>query len=178
MYNTDLVKVYHLINGTVEIEAPFNARFKDELKVLIPSATWQAPYWVIKSSGEDQARQLLAKYYPPVSELQKVRIEWNLNRDAPEIDGVELATISRDWWGWRKDCTIDFQVIEHDLTSGGSRKSPGLYGKLIIEATIRPGATISPSAEVTIIEAGEVPGPLAGFSPEELLAELEARGVK
>lgn len=178
MYNTDLVKVHELINGTTGIETPYNEAFKNELKALVPSTKWQAPYWVIKSSGEEQAQQLLAKYFPPESELQKVRIKWDLNRDAPEIDGVGLASVNRDWWGWRKDCTIDFQVIEHDLTSGGSRKSPGLYGKLIIEATIRPGATISPSAEVTIIEAGEVPGPLAGFSPEELLAELEARGVK
>lgn len=111
----------------------------------------------------------------------KVRITWNLNRDSPEIDGIALANISRDWWSWRQgafNCPVDFKVIEQNLKSGGSRNNPGLYGKLVIEATISPDADISPAAEVTIIENGEAPNPLASFSTEELLAELKARGIK
>lgn len=177
MYNTDLASIKAMKSGNLGIKAPFNVAFKDELRALVPSAKWQSPYWVIKPSGKERAEELLAKYYPPQDELQKVRIEWDLDRDSPEIDGVGLATISRDWWGWRK-YPIDFEVIEQSLESGGSRKSPGLYGKLIIEATIRPGADISPSANVTVIENGEVPNPLANFTAQELLAELKARGIK
>lgn len=70
------------------------------------------------------------------------------------------------------------KLIDQDLDSGGSRKSPGLYGKLVIETTIRPEANITPSADVMIIEDGEAPNPLADFSTEELLAELETRSVK
>lgn len=177
MYNETIVKIVKMKSGNVGIETPFNASFKDELKVLIPSAKWQAPHWIISPSGLDQAKELLAKYYPPSSALQKVVIEWDLNRESPEIDGVALANVNRDWWSWSKRCSVDFKVIEQDLTSGGSRKSPGLYGKLIIEATIRPGAIISPSATIEIIEEGQAPNPLSEFSTEELLAEIERRKV-
>jgi hypothetical protein len=39
----------------------------------------------------------------------------------------------------------------------------------------RPGADISPRAEVTVIEDGEEVNPLADFSNEDLLAELKRR---
>jgi hypothetical protein len=178
MFNENLVSIKTMESGNLGIETPFNADFKNELKALVPSAKWQVPYWIIKPSGEEQARELLAKYYPAPDQLQKVRIEWDLDRESPEIDGVELANISRDWWRWRKDCPVDFKIIEADIDSGGSSKHPGLFGKLTIETSIRPDANISPSADVTVIENGEAPNPLASFSTEELLAELEARGVK
>lgn len=181
MFNTDLVSIETMKNSdNLGIKTPFNADFKDELKTLVPSAKWQSPYWIIKPSGKEQAEELLAKYYPAPEALQKVRIEWDLDRESPEIDGVGLANISRDWWGWRKDCPIDFKIIEADIDSGGSRKNPGLFGTLIIEATIRPDANVSPAADVTIIENGEAPRPFTAldrYSTEELLAELEARGV-
>ncbi len=175
MFDENLVTIETMKSGNLGIKAPFNGAFKDELKALVPSAKWQRPYWIIKPSGEDQAKELLAKYYPPKAELQKVRIEWDLDRESPEIDGVGLANINRDWWGWHKDCAIDFKIIEQDLSSGGSAKYPGLYGKLIIETIIRPDANISPKAEIEIIENGTVPNPLADFSTEELLAEIERR---
>lgn len=175
-FDTDAAKIITLENGKLGIETPYNAKFVSELKASVPSAKWSRPYWTINPSGEDQAKELLTKFYPPPTNLQKVRITWNLERDAPQIDGVNLASINRDWWNWRKDCPIDFKVIEQDLYSGGSRKSPGLYGTLIIEASIRPDADISPSAEIEIIEDGEKPNPLAAFSTEELLAELKRRG--
>ena len=175
MYNTNLVTIRKMESGNLGIETPFNAAFKDELKAIIPSAKWAAPYWVIKASGEDQAKELLTKYYPSVDELQEVRIEWDLDRDCPEIDGVSLASVNRDYWNWRNNCPVDFRVIEQSLESGGSRKNPGLYGKLVIEATIRPGADISPRADVSIIKEGQDPNPLADFSTEELLAEIERR---
>jgi hypothetical protein len=178
MFNTDLAEIKKMKGGNLGIKTPFNGEFKDELKALIPSAKWQSPYWIINPSGEEQAKELLAKYYPPKDQLQKVRIEWDLNRDDPQIDGTRLASISRDWWNWRKDCPIDFKVIEQDLSSGGSRKNPGLYGHLVIEADIRPDASFYPAAEVTVVASGEAPNPLAAFSTEELLAELKARGIK
>lgn len=178
MYNTDIVKVSKMKSGNIGIETPFNAAFKNELKALIPSAKWQSPLWIVSSLGEDQANELLEKYYPPEDELQKVRIEWILDRESPEIDGINLASVSRDWWSWNKRCPIDFKIIEQELTSGGSSKYPGLFGKLSIETMIRPDAEISPKAIVEIIENGEVSNPLADFTTEELFAELETRGVK
>jgi hypothetical protein len=178
MFNENLATIHKMKSGNLGIETPFNAAFKDELKALIPSAKWNSPYWVIKPSGERQAKELLAKYYPPQTELQKVRIKWDLDLESPKIDGVELASVSRDRWGWRTDYPIDFEIIEQGLDCGGSVKYPGLYGKLVIEAIIRPGADISPIADVTVIQEGQVPNPLAGFSTEDLLAELKARGIK
>lgn len=178
MYNTDLATIHKMKSGNLGIETPFNGTFKDELKALVPSARWQSPYWIIKPSGEEQVENLLAKYYPPDAMRQKVEIEWDLDRESPEIDGVGLATISRDRWGWRRDCPIDFKIIEQDLKSGGSVKHPGLYGKLIIETTIRPGAVVSPMAQVKVIEEGEKKNLLADFSTEDLLAEIERRQVK
>ncbi|MEE9612422.1 MAG: hypothetical protein V3W19_14305 [Desulfatiglandales bacterium] len=175
MYNTDLVKIHTMKSGNLGIETPFNAAFKDELQALIPSANWLSPLWIISPLGEDQANELLAKYYPPQNILEKVRIEWDLDRESPEIDGIGLANVSRDWWRWRKDCAIDFKVIEQSLTSGGSAKYPGLYGKLTVEVMIRPGAEISPRAVVVTIKNGQVSNPLADFSTEELLAEIERR---
>lgn len=175
-YDTGIAKIVSLKSGKLGIETPYNAKFVEELKANIPSASWSRPYWTIAPSGEDQAKELLTKYFPASGVLQKVRITWDLAREAPQIDGVNLASISRDWWNWRKDCPIDFKVIEQDLDSGGSRKNPGLFGKLVIETSVRPGADISPSAKVEIIEAGEKPNPLADFSTKELLAELKRRG--
>jgi hypothetical protein len=146
-YDADLARIVTLKSGKLGIETPYNAKFVEELKVNMASGV-----------------------------LQKVRITWDLSREAPQIDGVNLASITRDWWNWRKDCPVDFKVVEQDLDSGGSRKSPGLFGKLVIETSVRPGADISPSAKVEIIEAGEKPNPLADFSTEELLAELKRRG--
>lgn len=177
MYDKNLAKIHKMKSGNLGIETSFNGAFKDELKALIPSAKWQSPYWVIKPNGEDQAKELLAKYYPLETELQKVRLEWNLDRESPKIDGIRLANISRDWWGWRKDCPIDFKIIEQNLDSGGSAKYPGLYGKLIIEVTTRPDAKISPRAKIKMIEKGKKPNPLADFPTEDLLTELQSRGA-
>jgi hypothetical protein len=176
MYNIELAQIKEMKSGNLGIKTPFNGAFKDELKRLVPSAKWQSPYWIIAPSGLEQAKDLLAKYYPAQETLEKVRIEWSdLNRESPEIDGVNLATVSRDWWNWRKDCPVDFKVIEQSLDSGGSRKNPGLYGKLVIETAIRPGANVSPHAEITVIEEGAKPNPLAEFSTEDLLAEIARR---
>lgn len=178
MFNETLVTLTEK-DGKISIESPFNREFVNELKGLVPSARWSGSKWVINASGKEQAETLLAKYYPAEECYQTVRIEWNLNRDDPQIDGVGLASISRDYWSWRKNCPVDFKVIEQNLESGGSRNHPGLFGKLIIEAQVRPGATISPTpAEVTILEDGEILNPLADFSTEALLAELTRRGVK
>ena len=175
-YNTDLAQIVPLESGKLGIKTPYNESFVKELKASVPSSSWSRPYWTIAPSGEDQAKELLAKYFPAKEILTKVRITWDLSREAPQIDGVNLASISRDWWNWRKDCPLDFKVIEQDLESGGSQKNPGLFGKLIIEASVRPGAIVTPKAEIEIVEAGEKPNPLAGFSTEELLAELKRRG--
>jgi len=178
MFNEDIAKIHEMKSGNLGIETPYNVAFVKELKSLVPSARWSSPYWVIKPSGEEQAKGLLAEYYPPKEALQRVRIEWDLDHGAPQIDGVNLASVSRDYWSWRKDCPIDFKIVESTVDCGGSRKYPGLFGRLVIETTIRTDANISPAAAVTIIENGEVSSPLAAFSTEELLAELQARGIK
>lgn len=178
MYNTTVVKIVEMKSGNIGIETPFNEAFKDELKALVPSAKWQAPHWIINPSGLDQAKKLLAKYYPTEDLLQKVRIKWELDHDPPEIDGVALASVYRDWWSWRNNCPINFKVVTQGVATGGSHKNPGLYGPLIIEAKIRPGAKIYPSAEVTILEDGETFNPLASFSDDELLVELARRGIR
>lgn len=177
MYNTELAKISNMKSGNLGIQTPYNGSFVNDLKASVPSARWSAPYWIIKPSGREQAEKLLGKYFPTEETLQKVRIEWELDRDNPTIDGTSLASVSRDYWKWRTDCPIDFKIIEQELESGGSRKSPGLYGKLVIETAIRPDALIEPSAEIQVIEDGETPNPLAEFSTEELLAELKRRGV-
>lgn len=167
-------------SGKFAISSPYNAAFVEELKKSVPSARWSGGFWVINASGKEQAEKLLAQYYPSDDQLQKVRISWSLDRDDPKIDGVSLASVSRDCWSWRRDCPIDFKIVSQDLESGGSRKNPGLYGELVIETKIRPGAKVEPSANVEILEDGENPNPnpLADFSDKELLAELERRGVK
>ncbi len=175
MYNTDIVKLRTMKSGNIGIETPFNEAFKNELKGLVPSAKWQAPLWIINPDGLDQAKELLAKYYPPNEALQTVRIEWDLDRESPKIDGVDLANVNRDWWSWSRSCYIYFKVIEQSLETGGSRNNPNLYGPLIIEAKIRPDAEIYPSAKVIVLEDAKAPNPLASFSNDELLAELARR---
>jgi len=177
MYNKSEVTITEMKSGDLGIKTPFNRRFTNELKALVPSAKWQNPYWIIKQSGREQTEELLSKYYPAQEALERVRIEWNLDRDDPQIDGVSLANIERDNWGWKRNCPFDFKVIEQTLESGGSRNNPGLFGRLIIEVSVRPGAIVSPAATVTVLEAGEQVNPLAGFTNEELIAELARRGL-
>lgn len=179
MYNTNLVTIKTLENGQLAIKSPYNGNFVKDLKTLVPSADWKGQRWIINASGRDQAEALLEQYYPPEDQLQTVRIEWLLERDNPQIDNVNLASISRDYWSWKRNCPIDFKVIEQSIDSGGSRNNPGLYGKLVIEAAIRPDAKITPlPTSIKIIEEGETPNPLADFSTEALVAELTRRGYE
>lgn len=139
--------------GNMAIETPFNQEFVNELKRFVPSARWQSPYWIIDPEGKDQADRLLEKYYPPDNQLQTVRITWDFSDGGqPEIDGIKLVNLSRDRWSWRKRCSIKFKVISQNLTAGGSRKYPALYGSLIVETRIRPAAIISNPCKVEIFD--------------------------
>ena len=139
--------------GRIGVFTPFNGDFVKELKSMIPSAKWNGEGWFFDEISQNQVEKLVEKYFPSEDALQLVRIEWELSRDDPQVDGISLASISRDYWNWRKNCPIQFKVIENDATSGGSRKSPGLYGRLVIEAKIRPDANISPEPKsVAVIE--------------------------
>lgn len=177
MYNENLVSVTEK-DGKLLISSPYNGEFVAELKKSVPSAQWTGKRWAINISGKAQAENLLSKYYPSSEQLQTVKIEWDLDRDNPQIDGTSLASVSRDVWNWRKDCPIDFKVIEQEVKSGGSRNHPGLFGKLVIEVAIRPDAVISPQpVSIDTVKPGEAPNPLAVFSTEDLLAELARRGL-
>lgn len=166
--------------GRLGVTTPYNADFVKRLKQQVPSAKWNGNAWFFDEISKSDVEELVNEFYPSDDALQKVIITWShLHRDNPQIDGVSLANVNRDYWNWRNNCPIQFKVISVDIESGGSRKSPGLYGSLTIEARIRPNASISPKPDsIEIIENGQEFNPLAKFSTEELLAELKKRGIK
>jgi hypothetical protein len=165
------------IEGRTGVQTPYNADFVKELKTKVPSAKWSGKAWFFDDIALDDVKKLVSKYFPQEEQLNTARITWQLHRDDPQIDGISLASINRDYWNWRADCPVQFKVIEADIAAGGSRRSPGLYGNLIIEAKIRPEARITPEPKsVEILENGDTPNPLTGISTEDLFAELERRG--
>lgn len=165
------------IEGRAGVFTPFNRAFVDELKRNVPSAKWNGEAWFFDEMSRSEVEALVEKYFPGEDTFETVRIEWDLSRDDPQIDGVSLASIDRDFWSWRRDCPVQFKVIEAgDVNSGGSRKNPGLFGKLVIEAKVRPGAMITPKpVSVIVVENGVAPNPLSNFSTEALIAELKRR---
>ncbi len=172
------------VNGKSGVQTPYNADFVTALKRRVPSAHWTGKTWLFDEASRPDVEALVAEFYP--TGLQTVRITWPaLDRDKPQIDGVDLATINRDLWGWKRNCSIEFRVISESVESGGSGRYPGLFGELVIEAKIRPGANISPTPEsVEVIEdaqpeaAPEIENPLAQFSDQDLIAELRGRGYE
>lgn len=173
------------INGKPGVKTPYNADFVTALKRRVPSAQWEGfkKTWLFDKASRPDVEALVGEFYP--TGLQTVRITWpSLDRDKPQIDGVDLASISRDSWNWKRNCPVEFRVISESLKSGGSAKYPGLFGELIIEAKIRADANISPIPEsVEVIEEVVPPevvaeNPLAQFGDQELIAELRSRGYE
>lgn len=165
------------IEGRSGVISPYNADFVKELKRNVPSAKWNGSAWFFDDISRPDVEELVAKFFPGRESLQRVIITWNeLVRDDPQIDGVSLATINRDWWNWKKNCPIQFKVVKADIDSGGSRKNPGLFGNLVIEAFIRPGASVKPIPDnMEVIENGKEYNPLEIFPTEDLVAELKRR---
>lgn len=165
------------IKGRWGVFTPYNGDFVKALKANVPSAKWNGEGWFFDEISKADVEKLVETFFPSHDALDTVVIEWDLNRDNPQIDGTSLATVERDYWNWKKNCPVEFRVVESEISSGGSRKNPGLYGRLVIEAKIRPGANFSPEPlQVEVVENGDVPNPLAEFLTEDLVAELKRRG--
>lgn len=169
-------------DGRKAVKVPFNAEFNHELKQSVPSARFNQRgkrEWSFDSAELPKVELLLEKYYLTV---QLMRVEWNgLHDSGVTIDGVDLLSVSRDWWGWRRDCPVGFRVVEASLESGGSRQYPNVSGDLVLDITCRPDAVFEPEpTSVTVldepIDERQRPNPLLAYDDEALLAELARRG--
>lgn len=168
------------VDGRIGVVVPYNQKFNDELKAMVPSARFRedgrTDGWFFDEEASDDVLLILEKFY--VNQAWQ-RVEWGLNRDNVTVDGANLFTVNRDWWKFRSNFPYKFKVVEDDLSSGGSRSNPGMYGRVVIDILCRPGAEFRPEpVSVTAIpdEQPNDTNPLAIYPDDLLVAELARRG--
>jgi hypothetical protein len=168
------------VDGRVGVIVPYNQKFNDALKAAVPSARFKEDRrtdgWFFDEEAKDVVLPLLERFYVN-QEWQ--RVEWSLSRDEITVDGASLFTVNRDWWKYRSNFPYKFRIVEEQLSTGGSRANPGMFGNLVIDILCRSGAELSPEpASVTPSpeQAGDKPNPLAIFPDDALTAELARRG--
>lgn len=168
------------VDGRIGVIVPYNQKFNDALKAAVPSARFKEDRrtdgWFFDEEAKEDVLPILERFYVN-QEWQ--RVEWSLSRDEITVDGASLFTVNRDWWKYRNNFPYKFRVVDEDLSTGGSRANPGMFGRLIIDILCRPGAefypepvSVTPSPEQT----GDKPNPLAIFPDDALTAELARRG--
>lgn len=161
------------IEGRVRIDAPYNRAFKDRLKEVVPSATWVGGMWEYDEEAQPLVTELVNAFYVHVT-WKRIEFDFGSRGGNPEIDGASLARVQRDYFRWQSD--IALKVVESDIESGGSRRYPALFGRVVLDVLIRDGAEISPEP-ISISDALEVyrPDPLAGVSAGQMLKAMHGR---
>lgn len=167
------------VDGRIGISVPYNAVFNEQFKAAVPSATFlrATDVWEFDEESKEDVIPLLEKFY---LNTVRYRVAWNniVRADNLTIDGASLAWVNRDYYKFRHD--LSFRVIENELSTGGSRANPCLFGKLVIEVSLREGAVIEPAPdEIEALPVGDTavrPNPLAAYPTSDLVAELERRG--
>ena len=168
------------VDGRVGVIVPYNQKFNDELKALVPGARfredWRTDGWFFDEEAKLDVLPILERFYV---NLKWQRVEWNLNRDDVTVDGANLFSVNRDWWKWRSNFHYKFKIVEEGLSSGGSRNNPGMYGRVTIDILCREGAEFRPEP-VNVEDTpdpgeAETPNPLAIFSDDMLAAEMAQR---
>lgn len=168
------------VDGRIGVIVPYNQKFNDELKAMVPSARFREDHrtdgWFFDEEARDDVLPILKKFY---ASHEWVRVEWNLNRDHITVDGANLFTVNRDWWKFRSNFPCRFKVVEEDLSSGGSRSNPGMYGRVVIDILCRPGTEFLPDpVSVTAVPDAQPSdtNPLEIYPDDLLVAELARRG--
>lgn len=166
------------VEGRRGVQTPYNAAFVRELKA-IPSMRFErhpAATWYFDEEVLPDVLALVDSYF---GRRVWQRVTWNLSREKPEVDGVSLALIARDYWRWLPG-DVEFRVVEDsDVYPGGSRSHPGLYGRVVMDVLAREDAVFEPQPESIELlgEEREAPNPLAVYPDDALLAELRRRGL-
>jgi hypothetical protein len=175
------------IEGRAGVVVPYNQKFNDELKALVPSARFredrQTDAWFFDEEAKPDVLPILERFY--VNQKWQ-RIEWSLNRDDVTVDGAQLFYVNRDYWKWANRFPYKFKIVEEELSSGGSRANPGMYGRVVVDILCREGAEFRPEP-VSVEDApgdeadapgdeADAPNPLTIFPDDMLVAELQRRG--
>lgn len=168
------------VEGRVGIVVPYRQLFNDELKAAVSSATFSrgSDAWMFDEEATHLVRPLLEKYF---QSGVWYRVELDLkNAEEFTIDGCNLLYVNREYWKWRSGSGFEMKVLECTLSAGGSRRSPHVNGRLVLEIVMREGAVISPAP--TSIEKIDrpttPPNPLETVPTTAIQRELEARGVQ
>lgn len=168
------------VDGRIGVVVPYNQKFNDELKAIIPSVRFRedgrTDGWFFDEEAREDVLPILEKFY--VNQAWQ-RVEWDLNRDDVTVDGANLFSVNRDWWKFRNGFPYKFKVVEDDLSSGGSRSNPGMYGRVVIDILCRAGAEFRPEpVSVTAVpeERPSDTNPLSIYPDDLLVAELARRG--
>lgn len=167
------------VDGRIGVIVPYNQKFNDELKAMVPSARFRedrsTDAWFFDEEAKEDVLHILEKFY--VNAVWQ-RVEWNLNRDDVTVDGANLFTCNRDWWKFRNNFPYKIKIVEEELSSGGSRANPGMFGRVVIDILCREGAEFRPepvSVEPSPEPDEARPNPLAIYPDDLLAAELARR---
>lgn len=169
------------IAGRTGVAVPYRQAFNNELKTLVPSAKFDhnGSIWFYNQRDNDTVAALVEKYFV---NTRRFRLEVEFDRDPDfSIDGCSLVFVGRDHWSWRfDDNSFDAKVGAVEIETGGSRNNPHLTGRCVIEVTMRADADIKPTpVSITAVDNAPAPhNPLANISTEDLLKELERRGIR
>ena len=168
------------VDGRVGVIVPYNQKFNDELKAMVPGVRFREDQrtdaWFFDEEAKPDVLPILERFY--VNQKWQ-RVEWSLNRDDVTVDGAQMFYCNRDYWKWRSGFPYKFKIVEEELSSGGSRANPGMYGRVVIDILCREGAELKPepvSVESAPGDEDEMPNPLGIFSDDMLVAELQRRG--
>lgn len=168
------------VEGRTGVSVPYNAVFNEQLQAAVPSAKFerQPSAWFIDEEAKEEVIPLLEKFYLNTS---RYRVTWDIKQAGNIlIDGARLMWVNRDHYKFSHDHGLAFKVVENTLDTSGSRANPYIYGRLVLEISLREGAVIEPAPTEMVAmvedETAVRPNQLAAFPTSDLVAELERRG--
>jgi hypothetical protein len=152
-------KIYSTNDGKIAVSTPYNAQVVAECKRRMgrwidltiakrDGSSRVVKAWKLDASHRQAIEALCVELFPDPDALIERVITWTAqdygSLHAPTIDGYRVAWFSRDNYSIAQAKAGEpfeiMEVVEDDLTSGGSRNNPRLYGKLTLRLRCRPQA--------------------------------------
>lgn len=153
-----LYKIVETGTGELAIYTPYNTLFIEEIK-RVPTRRWDSlkKAWIVSEEYRPDVERIVEKYFP-TREEEIEDILWGIRKTAVfgglgyaeslTVDGQRLISFTRDWVSAKDRPGIE--IVYDDLYSGGSRKYPTWWGKIVIRTSIHKDVRIGNVGEKDI----------------------------
>jgi len=136
------------------VRTPYNPYFVEEIK-QIPTRRWTGEVWEVSNVFKEEVEKLVKKYFPTQVEEYSVHlirvVKVDGARSSPEVDGIGFVSFSRDWIKVYNKGYPHIEILYEKVKSGGSRRHPAWFGKIVFLIAFRKDPIIYVPKECELI---------------------------